>query len=232
VFWDLSNGAPPLDLVASEWHRYVQRIGHGLHMVDPEFRRFCTAPHLARVLEEGIEAPVKIVLSVVIYKQPEQKVGYYPWHQDSIYIITEPESLLTPMIALDDMTKENGCLQVAPGSHRAGLAPHPQSRTHVTIEDTSSTYEHRTFRDDEIATLEIEQGDVIFLPGLTWHTSGINRTKKPRRALLIDSISGKSRLMPGTWIHEPADGFMPMRAPLRRSRSSRSSAPRASRSAR
>src|ERR1700734_4176430 len=166
VFWDFSDSFP-IELVASEWHHYVQRIGHGLHLVDPEFLRFCRAPALACVLEQAIAPPVKIVLSVVVYKQPNQKVGYYPWHQDAVYVRTEPLSLVNTFIALDDMTKENGCLEVVPGTQRLGLEAHPHTPTHISIEDNSPGYKHRTFRPEEVVSLPIEQGSVIILPGTT-----------------------------------------------------------------
>src|SRR5581483_11701534 len=210
VFWDVSDGSP-VGRPASEWHRYVQRIGLGLHLADPKFLRFCRAPALACVLEHAIAPPVKIVLSVVVYKQPNQKVGYYPWHQDAVYVRTEPLSLVNTFIALDDMTKENGCLEVAPGSHRLGLDPHPHTPTHISVEDNSPGYKHRDFRPEETVSLPIGQGSVVFLPGTTYHTSGINRTNRPRRSLLFDSVSGTAKVHPDSLIHEPPEGWVLIR---------------------
>jgi phytanoyl-CoA hydroxylase len=210
VFWDFSQASPTGP--ASDWHRYVQRIGHGLHLVDQEFLRFVSAPAIACVLEQVIPAPVKIVLSVVIYKQPHQKVGFYPWHQDAVYVRTEPLTLVNTFIALDDMTKENGCLEVAPGSHRLGLDPHPHPPTHISVEDTSPGYQHRDFSPDEVVSLPIEQGSVIILPGTTYHKSEINRSSKPRRSLLFDSVSATAAVHSNSLIHEPSTGWLPIRA--------------------
>lgn len=212
VFWDLSAGSP-IGRPASEWHRYVQRIGHGLHLCDREFRDFCHAPAVASMLEEALAPPVKLVLSVVVYKQPNQPVGYYPWHQDGIYVRTEPFAMCNTFIALDDMTKENGCLEVAPGSHRLGLEPHPHMPTHVSIDDNSPGYRHRTFAPEEVVSLEIPQGSVVILPGITYHASGVNKSNRPRRALLFDSVSAKTGIHLESLIHEPPEGWVPIRAP-------------------
>ena len=68
---------------------------------DEEFRRLVFAPAIASVLEQVIAPPVKVVLSVVVYKQLNQAVGYYPWHH-AVYVRTEPLSLVNTFIALDD----------------------------------------------------------------------------------------------------------------------------------
>ena len=211
VFWDLSQGSP-LEEPAPMWHHFVQRVGHGLHVDDEEFRRFVFAPAIASVLEQVIAPPVKVVLSVVVYKQPNQAVGYYPWHQDAVYVRTEPLSLVNTFIALDDMTVENGCLYVAPGSHRLGLEHHPHEPTHISIEDNSPGYKHREFNSEDVVALTIEQGSVVILPGTTYHKSEVNRTGKPRRSLLFDSVSGRARVHPSSMIHEPPEGWMPIRS--------------------
>ncbi len=46
-----------------------------------------------------------------------------PWHQDMNYWPIEPIINVTAWIAVDEVTEENACLQVIPGSHRA-VVPH------------------------------------------------------------------------------------------------------------
>ena len=40
------------------------------------------------------------------------------YHQDSPYFTIEPMALVTGWTALDDVTRDNGCLYVVPGSHK------------------------------------------------------------------------------------------------------------------
>jgi ectoine hydroxylase-related dioxygenase (phytanoyl-CoA dioxygenase family) len=121
--------------------------------------------------------------------------------------------MMNTFIALDDMTKENGCLAVAPGSHRLGLEPHPHLPTHVSIDDLSPGYKHRTFVEEEVVHLPIAQGSVVFLPGVTYHASGINRSTRSRRALLFDSVSSRTGIHPESLIHEPPEGWRLIRDP-------------------
>ena len=50
-----------------------------------------------------------------------------PYHQDSAYFPIEPLSLVTCWIALDDVTQQNGCMWVIPGSHLGPLHDHNQT---------------------------------------------------------------------------------------------------------
>ena len=59
-------------------------------------------------------------------KMPGEEISKHLWHQDLAYLESEAEE--TPMvnfwIPLVDATKENGCLEVIPASHKTGLKPH------------------------------------------------------------------------------------------------------------
>ena len=50
-------------------------------------------------------------------------ISKIPWHQDNGVIMPEADeaSILTVWLPLTLATIPNGCLQVVPGSHRAGL---------------------------------------------------------------------------------------------------------------
>ena len=48
-----------------------------------------------------------------------------PWHQDGHYWPIRPLATCTVWLALDRSDRDNGCLQVIPGSHREQLAPPP-----------------------------------------------------------------------------------------------------------
>ena len=60
-----------------------------------------------------------------------------PWHQDLGVIMPEADeaTILTVWFPLTEATIENGCLQVVPGSHRAGLVPHCPSSSGIGIPD-------------------------------------------------------------------------------------------------
>ena len=61
-----------------------------------------------------------------LFSKPAKKGGVVAWHQDySYWTRTKPIAHLTCWCALDDSTKENGCLQYIAGSHKWGLLPKP-----------------------------------------------------------------------------------------------------------
>ncbi len=111
--------------------------------------------------------------------------GGQPWHSDSInqYIRGIHVS-----IALTDMTRENGCLSVIPGSHlfRTSLWAYEQSRgldrTDATavlrLADASAPWN----APHEVRHMELRAGQYFFTWGGLWHGVGSNRTQRPRMA--------------------------------------------------
>src|SRR5215467_1381182 len=62
-----------------------------------------------------------------IFSKPAKKGGVVAWHQDySYWTRTRPVAHLTCWCGLDDSTKENGCLQYVPKSHKWGLLDKPE----------------------------------------------------------------------------------------------------------
>ncbi|MBT5455906.1 MAG: phytanoyl-CoA dioxygenase family protein [Rhodospirillaceae bacterium] len=55
-------------------------------------------------------------------KEPESG-SYVSWHQDSTYYGMDPLELVSGWVALSPATAETGCMQVLPGSHKAGQLP-------------------------------------------------------------------------------------------------------------
>ena len=81
--------------------------------------------------------PVYHYQSKLTAKEPEVG-GAWEWHQDYGYWYyngcLRPD-LLSVMIALDKTTRENGCLQIATGSHRLGRIDHtPLSPTQNEVD--------------------------------------------------------------------------------------------------
>jgi phytanoyl-CoA hydroxylase len=75
------------------------------------------------------------------------------WHQDNHYFGTNSDRVVSCAIYLEETTRENGCLQVAPGSHRSGDLVEHQSGTGI--------YAHGSWTD----VREEQAVDVICPPG-------------------------------------------------------------------
>lgn len=54
---------------------------------------------------------------MIIFKNPKIG-GEVPKHTDHTYIMSSPSSCIGIWVALEDATKENGCMWGYPGSHK------------------------------------------------------------------------------------------------------------------
>lgn len=92
----------------------INKIGHALHDLDPVFDRFSRDPRLAALAAAlGLAQPL-LWQSQLIFKPPGIG-GEVRWHQDASFFETTPHSVTTFWFALEDATRDNGCLWVAPG---------------------------------------------------------------------------------------------------------------------
>ena len=100
-----------------------------------------------------------------------------PWHQDLGTVMPEADEsrILTVWIPVTKATVENGCLLVAPGSHKRGLATH--------CHDPRASYSRQAIPEGRVGDripLEMEPGDVLFLTKLTMHASLPNLSEEIR----------------------------------------------------
>jgi phytanoyl-CoA hydroxylase len=99
-----------------------------------------------------------------------------PWHQDHAYF---DFPLGTPVvgvwIALDEATRENGCMQVLPGMHRTGPIVHFQRRD-WQICDTEMLGRRSV-------AAPLAPGGLLFFDGLLPHGTPSNRSARRRRAV-------------------------------------------------
>ncbi|MEQ8438672.1 MAG: phytanoyl-CoA dioxygenase family protein [Ilumatobacter fluminis] len=96
--------------------------------------------------------------------QPHQDAPAYP-HIDNH---------LTCMIAVDDATVENGCLDVVPGRHHEVL---PEDGDGCIHPDVAATLDWQP--------LEMRAGDIMWFHSKAPHRSGRNRSDRTRRAFFL-----------------------------------------------
>jgi ectoine hydroxylase-related dioxygenase (phytanoyl-CoA dioxygenase family) len=120
-----------------------------------------------------------------LFCKPAQHGGVVAWHQDySYWTRTQPMAHLTCWIALDDATRDNGCLQYVPGSHRWQLLPITGLAGDMDAIQTVLNEEQRAaFKPKAI---ELQRGEASFHHPLMVHGSYENRTDGPRRATVIN----------------------------------------------
>ncbi|MEO2017500.1 MAG: phytanoyl-CoA dioxygenase family protein [Fuerstiella sp.] len=119
----------------------------------------------------------------MILKEPKVG-GAWTWHQDYGYWYNN--GCLFPdmgscMIAVDQATRENGCLQVIRGSHKMGRIDHLQrgDQTGADEERIAAALERL-----ELVHVELEPGSAVIFHGNTLHRSDQNVSDNPRWAFI------------------------------------------------
>lgn len=176
---------------------------HRPHYISPVMERYTRHPRICGALSQIVAAhlpywdgSVKCMHSMV-YVKPPQFQGR-AWHQDEVYIPTRDRSLTGAWIALDDATRENGCLWVVPGSHRPGYL-YPE-RDATNVEEYDFAGEAYGFDDSTQIPVEVKAGAVVFFNGYVLHSSLKNRSNSYRRVLVNHYMNAWS-LLP--WSVEP-----------------------------
>lgn len=120
-------------------------------------------------------------------KKKDQFADWFP-HQDNGYRskdrVKDRESYAI-CLPLEKMTKENGAIEIYPGSNQLGLLKH-----NVHIENKELMESQKIIDDSNITikpeVLEAELGDIIIFSGNTLHRSGSNSTDTNRLCIIIE----------------------------------------------
>ena len=101
-------------------------------------------------------------------KLPEHDRTLVPWHQDAGYMEPKCDSVLqlTIWIPLIDATVENGCLEVIPHAHRAGVFRHQGVPGRFYLEIPSDE-----LPEVEPVVVPVKYGSILLLTNLTPHRS-------------------------------------------------------------
>jgi ectoine hydroxylase-related dioxygenase (phytanoyl-CoA dioxygenase family) len=120
-----------------------------------------------------------------LFCKPARHGGVVAWHQDySYWTRTTPLAHLTCWIGLDDSTRENGCLNYIPGSHKWPDLPKPVL-TGEMDGIRESLPEDLKAKFNPMA-VELKKGESSFHHARTMHGSRANDTALPRRATVIN----------------------------------------------
>lgn len=141
------------------------------YLQHPIFENICTRVY-------GAGAPVGIFRAMFMNK-PANKGTFLPWHQDR-WTMLDRDPRITIWTAMDPATKENGCVQVIPKSHRYGLI----NPTNPSGFLTKAQWE-AICSPDRIVHVELKPGEVILLHNYLLHASDVNRSSQSRRALSV-----------------------------------------------
>lgn len=165
---------------------------------DDAIREFVLRPEFVKITTDLLGPDIDLYWNQSVFKMPEGE-REFPWHQDDGYTPVTPSPYLTLWLSLNGATVENGTVSVLPGSHKKGLVPHENSPLGRIC--------HRADDPDQGVPVEVPAGGMAVFWSLTMHKSGVNRSKGPRKAYVIQySKAGLKKVASG----EPIPGLIPV----------------------
>jgi len=219
--------------------RALNKVGHGLHVVDEVFREYSMSDKVGELVQELGWVSAVLPQSMYIFKQPNIG-GEVTSHQDSSFLHTTPrESCLGLWLALDPATLENGCLWARPGSHAEGVR-RLFVRNPAHFDDGDKTVPQMIFvnNDDQAEAWQwegqmppdseppdhhglyragfrpvvCEPGDLVVIHGQVDHLSLANTSGKQRETFQLHLVEGPSQGVtwsPSNWLQYPPGKAFP-----------------------
>lgn len=136
------------------------------------------------VVESFIGPNIMAMHTMLIAKPPDIGFGSskHPPHQDLYYFPFRPaDKIVASWTAMERCDVENGCLYVLPGSHKKypllahEYPPDTVNKMYHGIQEFENTTDWQY--------LEMEPGDTVFFHPLLVHGSGVNKSKRTRKAI-------------------------------------------------
>ena len=146
-------------------------------MIHPTFECIRNSPKFVQLLEPLLGTSLKQFINQINFKMPGGNIDF-PWHQDirpTPAFRDQVNNYVQTIIAVDDATKENGCLWIVPKSHKLGNLKvkryaSGQIEDHVDVSTAVPCL--------------AKAGDVILFTSYTVHGSEQNQTDHPRRSYI------------------------------------------------
>jgi Phytanoyl-CoA dioxygenase (PhyH) len=139
------------------------------------------------------DSPVCHFHSKLMQKEPKVG-GAWEWHQDYGYWYKNqfmfPDQLISVMVALTEANKQNGCLQIIPGSHKLGRVNHGFAGEQVGADMVMVENALKTM---PLLYCELEPGDTLIFHSNLLHRSEANLSDRPRWSI-ISCYSSQSNL--------------------------------------
>lgn len=182
---------------------YTQYSLHNVHKQYQWVRDLTKHPQILKVVRAILGPDVILLDSRFICKYPTLKpdtthgqakpdgtVGgdelpYVAWHQDMRYWGIAGGPVLSVWLAFDDSLKENGALQVIPGSHRDGMLPHRQAIRPGNMLTVNQEIPEELVEADEAVLCPLLAGQMSIHDGLLVHASDPNTSQRRRCGFVI-----------------------------------------------
>ncbi|WP_210587201.1 phytanoyl-CoA dioxygenase family protein [Streptomyces sp. GESEQ-35] len=156
------------------------------HEISDLALRVLLDPRLREVLEKLLGEDVLAAQSMFYFKPPGARGQAL--HQDNFYLRVEPGTCVAAWVACDVIDRENGGLEVVPGTHRLEIFCPEEADAELSF---AREYVPPPAGLAAVP-VDLEPGDVLFFNGSLVHGSQPNRTADRFRRSFIGHYAGQS----------------------------------------
>lgn len=181
-----------------------------MHDLNPVFHQFCYS-NVVKTLAMNVLNFINPVLvqTMYIFKSPKVGGEVNP-HQDSTYLISDPLTCKAVWVALDDATKQNGCMWGMPGTQKTIPIEYYMKAQRKEILDKNGKFEkyESSIRYDphdppkydikDPVPLEMKKGSIVLFDGAFVHYSDHNYSDRRRHAFTMHMVESHN----STWHKE------------------------------
>jgi ectoine hydroxylase-related dioxygenase (phytanoyl-CoA dioxygenase family) len=157
------------------WDKHPEQLRHQDSRLVYEL---CTHPEVVGRLSSLLGPDLMLWRSNFFTKQAGGKE--IPWHQDVNYWRLDPPLNFTVWMAIDEVTAENSCMQVIPGSHTK-VVRHVKSTQEMGFDEMA---EDSAVDRKKSIDLVMRPGEFVIFNERLLHHSEANRSNKRRMALI------------------------------------------------
>lgn len=158
-------------------HRTDQGALYDVYQRDPAIRNIIQSPKLIERLQDIYAREFYLFENSIVYK-PRGKDNEVPWHQDYMYMTNDPDKVIV-WAPVDDVSEENGCMYVIPGSHKYGAKEYYVAQGETHAKRTRVTQEEL----ESAIPVPMKAGDVLVFHQFLLHSSKKVDSTLPRRSI-------------------------------------------------
>jgi ectoine hydroxylase-related dioxygenase (phytanoyl-CoA dioxygenase family) len=150
---------------------------HDVQAYDAIWARVLVHDRFTEALGDCLGGPNVQLHHTKLFQKPPENGAAFPMHQDAPYFPHAKHTMMAAIIHLTDADEQMGCVCVYPGSHKLGVLPQADAEAHYL--DTA------VWPIERATPCPARRGEVLFFNYLTVHGSGINRSPRTRKTVLV-----------------------------------------------
>lgn len=189
-------------IAAASAHREALREDYSpiiqVHRTDATILSAMRNPAIVRVIEMLVKGTASGLQTEFFFGCPGTQ-GYAK-HQDNFFVQAPNEAFASAWSPLVDVSRENGCLFVFPGTHLEPIFPVQPLKGGSGSNQDPNAYNEETIVPDKYSSVDliVARGSVVYLHSHIVHGSYANQSDGFRQALLCTYIRQGQPFRPGT----------------------------------